>query len=166
MIDKPGQTYLDTLLLYYEEEIEGEAYFLELASVFEPALQKQKLELLAEVERHAAAAVEPLVAKYNLTPRSVSDLVKSGQKQARETNMNWSVLIDDMTKTYPAYLAAFRNLESIGPAIDRQRLSFLTQHEVAAIAFLDAEVVNAPNSATPLYDYLATRPEDWIVVDA
>ena len=28
------QTYLDTLLLYYEEEIEGEAYFAELSQLF------------------------------------------------------------------------------------------------------------------------------------
>ena len=60
----PSQKYLDTLQLYYEEEVEGEAYFDEAAKAFDDPLVREKLILLAECERHAAEAVEPLVHKY------------------------------------------------------------------------------------------------------
>ena len=55
----PGSTmppaYLDTLLRYYEEEISGEAYFYGLASFYQ---EIEKVNLLAEIERKAAATVE------------------------------------------------------------------------------------------------------------
>lgn len=45
--------YLRTLLLYYEEEIIGEAYFHGLARHFD---EREKIVLLARVERRAATA--------------------------------------------------------------------------------------------------------------
>ena len=48
--------YLDTLQLYYDEEIEGEAYFARLSERFDNPDHKHKLDLLAQVERHAADA--------------------------------------------------------------------------------------------------------------
>jgi len=62
-------TYTDTLLLYYEEEIMGEAYFNALAPNFSDPLVARKLLLLASVEQHAALAVAPLISKYGLTAR-------------------------------------------------------------------------------------------------
>ncbi len=57
-IDAP---YLKTLLLYYEEEIMGEAYFYALAGQFDGTAEREKLALLAAVERRAADVVRPLV---------------------------------------------------------------------------------------------------------
>ena len=63
---KADQTYLDTLLRYYEEEIEGEAYFAAIAERLEDPEQKRKMQMLADVETYAAAAVQPLLEKYAL----------------------------------------------------------------------------------------------------
>ncbi|MEL6236952.1 MAG: FAD-dependent oxidoreductase, partial [Pseudomonadota bacterium] len=46
--------YLSTLLRYWEEEVEGEAYFRALADQLSDRQQKEKMTLLAEVERHTA----------------------------------------------------------------------------------------------------------------
>jgi hypothetical protein len=156
-------TYLDTLQLYYEEEVEGEAYFAALAARFDNPHHKHKLTLLAQVEHHAAKAVEPLIARHGISPRSADDLVRSGMKEAQETALDWDALIAEMKTSYPRYLAAFEALEAMGPDEDQQLLSFLTEHEVAAIAFLDLEGPDPNHSAEPLRHYIATPPDTWRV---
>ena len=69
--------YLKTLLSYYEEEIEGEAYFYGLVDHFE---EQDKLMLLARVERRAAESVVPLLEKYELIPRDESELKTRGER--------------------------------------------------------------------------------------
>lgn len=59
--------YLETLLSYYEEEISGEAYFYALADHFE---ERDKLILLARIERDAAHAVEPLFICWQDLPEN------------------------------------------------------------------------------------------------
>ena len=85
----PSQEYFDTLVQYYEEEVEGEAYFAEAAKAYDDPLVREKLELLAECERHAAESVEPLLRKYGLTPQSAQSLPKPPSDQtapqARQT---------------------------------------------------------------------------------
>ncbi|MEX0281202.1 MAG: hypothetical protein AB3N13_08445 [Arenibacterium sp.] len=153
--------YLETLKLYYEEEIEGEAYFARLSERFDNPDHTHKLRLLAEVERHAAEAVAPLIARHALTPRPSDELIESGKADAEATALDWPALIAGMQESYKGYLAAFEALEDMGPEEDRARLSFLTEHEVAAIKFLDQEVVDPGISAAPLEVYLATPAETW-----
>ena len=159
----PSQEYLDTLVQYYEEEVEGEAYFAEAAKVYDDPLVREKLELLAECERHAAESVEPLVRKYGLPPQSAASLQESGRKHAQTTEVNWDKMVEGMNKTYPGYLDDFKGLEALGPAEDQQRLNFLTEHEVAAIEFLRLEAIDPADSVGPLKDYLATDPTDWVI---
>ena len=153
--------YLETLCLYYEEEIEGEAYFAQLSEQFDAPDQKHKLNLLARVEAHAATSVRPLIDAYDLTPRSSDELVRSGQADAKATKPDWQALLDEMNKTYGGYLASFRALEELGPAEDQQLLAFLSEHEVAAIAFLELEGKQDPNCVAPLETYLAQSPESF-----
>jgi hypothetical protein len=155
---QPDQTYLAKLLLYYEEEIEGEAYFEGLARRFPDPAQHKRLTLLAEVERHAAQGVAPLIVQYALSPRSVESLTASGHEQARRAPDTWAGLVDEMTRTYPAYLAAFEALEAMGPEADQPRLRFLTQHEVAALEYLALEIAGDTRSYAPLERYLASVP--------
>ena len=160
-MNTPDQTYLDTLLLYYEEEIEGEAYFAELARLFSQPEHKEKLTLLAQVESHAAKAVAPLIARHQLEARARQSLMASGRDQARATAADWPALLAEMNKTYPGYLSDFTALEAMAPPPDRQRLAFLTEHEVAAIAFLEREGQGKADSSAPLIEYLAADPETW-----
>ncbi|MEL7014274.1 MAG: hypothetical protein AAFO72_13490, partial [Pseudomonadota bacterium] len=69
--------------------------------------------------------------------------------------------IDGMTKTFPGYIDDFERLEAMAPAEDRALLNFLTEHEVAAIKFLELEKSDPTSSAAPLHEYLATPPETW-----
>lgn len=150
--------YHETLLLYYEEEIEGEAYFSALSQAFSDPEQSQKLDLLARIEDHAARAVAPLIAKYGLRPRSAAELKLMGQEAAQDTPVDWLALLDDMRATYPGYVEDFRALEDMAPAEDRSRLAFLTQHETAALEFLALEATQPNQSSEPLRHYLQQSP--------
>ncbi|MEM7440112.1 MAG: hypothetical protein AAF393_10970 [Pseudomonadota bacterium] len=155
------QEYLDTLLLYYEEEVEGEAYFMQFARAFGDPQHRRKIELLGKVERHAAQAVRPLIDKYKLDPKSTETLFASGQAQALEDKADWGAALEGMNKTYPGYLIDFKNLEALGPIEDQHLLKFLTEHEVAALEFLALEATDPAFSTAPLEAYIATSPDTW-----
>ena len=150
----PTRKYLDTLLLYYEEEVEGEAYFQALAEMAERPDHRNKLHLLARVEHHAASVTLPLIHKYGLTPRSDAILFQSGQDQARTVEKSWDDLLADMAETFPGYIDDFLRLEAMTPREDLPRLKLLTAHETAAIEFLDLEMSGARDSVKPLIAYL------------
>lgn len=153
----PSPKYLKTLQLYYEEEIEGAGYFECLAGRLTNASHKLKLQLMAQIEHHAAASVVPLLDKYGLSPRNEIDLRKSGQEQAESGSMDWDELIRKMCQEFPRYTADFEALEAMAPPADLPYLKQLTAHETAAIAFLEAEADGDPDSAAPMWRYLRTN---------
>lgn len=161
MVENAGGTdiYLDTLLLYFEEEIMGEAYFYGLTGHFDDPGEREKLTLLAEVERHAAEAVRPLLNRHGLMPRTDLQLKKAEKQQIEEHGgWSWAELVTYMSVRYPLYMDDFEGLENMAPARDLPALKFLTAHEVAAIEFANMEVAGNPESAEPLRGYLASQP--------
>lgn len=151
--------YLDTLLLYFEEEIMGEAYFNGLAAHFDTSEHKGKLKLLAEVERHAAEAVRPLLEKYDLRPRSDDELMQLETETIdRHGAWSWQKLVRYMVERYPLYMDDFEGLEQMAPAPDLPALKFLTAHETAAIEFANLEHAGSKDSEEPLRRYLAAKP--------
>jgi dimethylamine/trimethylamine dehydrogenase len=144
--------YLDTLLRYYEEEINGEAYFLGLAEHFS---ERDKTILLARAERVAAQAVEPLLQKYKLTPRLESDLLDEGREYVpRHRDYAWRDFMTYIVERYPGYLDDFKALEEMAPAEDLPALARLTEHEVVVIEFAQKELAGEPDSTAPLLRYL------------
>ena len=146
--------YLRTLLSYYEEEIEGEAYFYGLVDHFE---EQDKLTVLARVERRAAESVVPLLEKYKLVPRDASELKTRGAGHVqRHASFDWLEFMTYMLNRYPGYLEEFTTLERMAPEEDLYALKKLTNHEVAAIEFAKRELAGDPDSLAPLCDYLNT----------
>jgi dimethylamine/trimethylamine dehydrogenase len=148
--------YLEMLQRFYEEEIEGSAYFDALAERFSQAEQRRKMHLMAQVERYAAAAAAPLLAKYHLITRDAAVLQASGHKHAQNVTADWPALISEMRRTFPDYMPEFRAIEDLAPPQDLPQLKMLTAHEIAAIAFLEAEAKGDPDSDAPLINYLRT----------
>jgi dimethylamine/trimethylamine dehydrogenase len=150
----PG--YLATLLRYYEEEIEGEAYFGALADRRTDPAESEGMHLLAEVETYAAAAVAPLLRKYDLYPASTEALHARGRAQAAAAPEAWAALIDSMRESFPGFIDDFERLALLAPAEDMPPLKVLTDHEHAAIAYLEREARGDPDSVQPLRHYLKT----------
>ena len=144
--------YLRTLLSYYEEEIEGEAYFYGLVDHFE---EQDELKMLARVERRAAESVIPLLEKYKLVPRDESELKTRGESHVqRHAAFDWIEFMTYIVNRYPGYLEEFTALERMAPEEDQYALNSLTEHEVAAIEFANRELAGDPDSLAPLGDYL------------
>ena len=144
--------YLKTLLSYYKEEIEGEAYFYGLIDHFE---EQDKLTVLARVERRAAESVVPLLEKYKLVPGDESKLNVRGESYVqRHASFDWLEFMTYMVNRYPGYLEDFTALEKMAPEEDLYALNNLTEHEVAAIEFAKRELAGDPDSLAPLRDYL------------
>lgn len=144
--------YLPTLLSYYEEEISGEAYFYALAEHFK---QRDKMILLARIEREAARAVEPLLQKYGLVTRDESLLHELGRNSLKShQSLSWAEFMQHIVERYPAYLDEFHALEAMAPTDDLPKLRRLTHHEVAVIDFASRELEGADDSLAPLMAYL------------
>lgn len=148
--------YLETLQLYYEEEIEGEAYFDAIAERLTDPDEREKMHLMARVEAVAAASVAPLLRKHGLTPRPAAELQASGRASAAEVTKDYATLIAEWRRSFPAYMDDFERLEAMAPPEDLPALRVLTAHEVAAIAYLDLEDEGQPDSAAPMRRYIET----------
>ncbi|SHK38352.1 dimethylamine/trimethylamine dehydrogenase [Shimia gijangensis] len=153
-VKKPSTRYLETLCKYYEEEVEGEAYFHAIAERLKDPENRRKMTVIAEVEAFAAQSVRPLIEKYGLSPRDHKDLLKSGRDEAARASASWADQIAEMTRSFPGYVDDFLALEQMAPPEDLPRLKLLTEHEVAAIAFLNRENAGLPASEKPMLTYL------------
>lgn len=157
-IDSLHPKYLPTLLQYYEEEIAGEIYFLELGSRFDSAVTKHHFTLLARVERHAASMVEPLIEKYALRPRSDDTLAHVGRESVKHhEGYSWDQFVRYMLRRYPLYMDDFHYLENLAPSIDLPYLQALSNHELAAIEFAERENSGDSASEEALLAYLSTE---------
>ncbi|QGX97015.1 hypothetical protein EI983_01480 [Roseovarius faecimaris] len=152
----PTKEYLDTLTRYYEEEVEGEAYFYAIAERLSDPEERRKMEMVAEVETYAAAAVEPLLQKYDLAPASREALAASGRKMAADSPGDFLHFLRKWQVEFPGYIDEFEALEAMAPAEDVPVLKILTDHEHAAIAFIEAELKGEANSTAPMQHYLET----------
>jgi len=146
--------YFGTLVAYYEEEISGEAWYDALANLFDGD-RRDKMRLLAEVERHTAAIVRPLIDKHGLDVQDQVALISEGRMAAARWAGDWNGLIAYMRQGFPAYVPAFEALEAMAPPADRAILRRMTEHELVAIDFLEREVGGDPDSIAPLMTFLA-----------
>lgn len=150
------QKYLDTLTLYYEEEVEGEAYFHALAERLDDPEEKRKMRMVGDVETYAYTAVKPLLKKYNLTPRPHADLQSAARTSGLEAEGDYLHFIRKWQVEFPGYIDDFEGLEAMAPPEDVPLLKILTDHEHAAIAFIEKELAGAPYSTAPMEHYLET----------
>lgn len=154
MTPAPTNAYFDTPLLYYEEETEGEAFFNGLADLSENSSQLDKLHLMAAVENHAANVTLPLIRKHGLTPRGDAVLFRSGREMARKAAKPWGELLAGFARDFPGYVEDFQRLKTIAPPEDLPRLKLLTEHEIAAVAFLNLDISGEKNSVAPMVNNL------------
>lgn len=151
----PDVAYLKTLLDYFEEEVGGIAYFEALAEICTAPEHKAKMRMLAQVERHTADIVAPLLERHGLTPRDTQTLMSEGTADALRGPRDWEGMIAHMRKVFPGYIADFERLERMAPPQDVAILKRMTEHEVVAIAFLELEAKGQPDALAPLQRFLS-----------
>ena len=141
------EQFKQLLLVSYEDEVGGEAYFDRLADHHcEPAKQ-QKLRRLAALERQTAARLAPLLKRYGLEARPAEALRRGAREEAdRDGALGWQGLIRSFRDDFPRYIQDFRDLERAGSHADADALAALTQHEIALIEFARRELENPEDS--------------------
>ena len=147
--------YEAALLLSYEEEISGEAYFARLAELYS-GRQSQALLLLAKIERCTAFTIRPLMDRHRLVAADPVELRAVGRAEA-ETHIGdtWQTLVAGMVSKFPDFVEEFEQIERLAPAEDSELIGVLKAHEIAAIEFVRKEAKGAPNSLAPLEAFLA-----------
>lgn len=153
-----SQAYRTTLRSYFEEEIEGEAYFQAMIPFFDEPGADEKLALLARVERCAAEVMRPLLHRHGLVPRTDEELRELGVRWVRERkggDLSWQAFVGRMAHDYQRFIPMFEDLEAMAPVDDRPRLALLTEHEHATIRFAEREVAGDPDAASELRRYIA-----------
>jgi dimethylamine/trimethylamine dehydrogenase len=153
-----SQDYHATLRSYFEEEIEGEAYFEALIPFFDEPGAAGKLALLARIERCAAEVTRPLLARHGLEPRPDEELRAMGVRwvaEREDRHTSWQDFVGRMARDYPRFIPMFEDLEAMAPEADRPRLAVLTEHEHVAIRFAERELAGDPDAADVLRRYIA-----------
>ncbi|TVQ57181.1 MAG: hypothetical protein EA355_05155 [Rhodobacteraceae bacterium] len=160
MTDGPPQPraftdYDASLRVAWEEEIEGEAYFLRLAEAHD-GRAAEALTLLAEIEAVTARALAPALRR-RCVPMADLDALRARGRAAAEplAGMAWPDLAAWMAENFAPFIAEFEALEALGPPEDAEALRVATDHERAAVAFAAAEAAGDPDSFRPLRDFLA-----------
>ncbi len=149
--------YKTALIMSYEEEISGEAYFAHASSFF-TGRGRDALLLLAQVEAATAAAIYPLLERYGFATTNPDELRASGRAEADlKSGLSWTETVAEMVTDYPAYVEEFENLERLAPERDRKFVDVLIKHEIAAIEFAKLEAAGDQNSFAPLNTFLNTN---------
>ena len=142
------------LQLSYEEEISGAAYFAGLASFFD-GRPHEALMLLARIEAVTAAAIRPLIVHYGIDAQPSATLRAEGRAAAESRRgHSWAMLVAEMARDFPAYVAEFDEIIALAPAAERASLAVLRDHEVAAVDFAWLELAGDAESLSPLHDFL------------
>jgi len=151
--------YTQGLLAAYEDEVIGEAYFGGLAAHFPVEAQRDKLALLAEVERYTAGVLRLLVERHGLASRLVPVLHELGRTEATAWHGGgWRGLMQEMAGNYQVYVEEFRALERVAPDDDRPALARLTQHELLIIGFAEKELAGGADSLDAIRRFLECDP--------
>jgi dimethylamine/trimethylamine dehydrogenase len=151
--------YAQGLLAAYEDEVSGEAYFGGLADHFPVETQRDKLALLAEVERHTAGVLLPLVERHGLAPSPVPVLHELGRTEAAAWHGGgWPGLMQEMAGDYQVYVEEFRALERMAPDDDRPALARLTRHELLIIGFAEKELAGSADSLNAIRCFVEGDP--------
>lgn len=148
--------YPSALILFWEEEIGGIAFFRALSQGF-AGRQKRALELMAEAEVITADLLRPLLDKYGLKAGDAKTLTASGIKEAKALGqVTWADLLKRWQIGFPDFIDEFEQIERLGPPEDLPRLKAVTAHEIAAVDFLNLEMQGSAESLRPLEIFLET----------
>jgi hypothetical protein len=150
----------DSLLLdAYRGELFGDGFFGAIAEQFDGE-QRQKAELLQQIEQRTAAVLRPLVEPSMLAALDESDARASGPALVEaQGHFDWDGFLRALHDALPAFLADFVRVRELAPDPDAPALVALVQHEQTINAFAELELAGHRDVSGALLErYLATAP--------
>lgn len=146
----------------FEEEVSGETFFAALAETESDPRHKGLWAKLALIENRTIAALRPLASALGLGPGDEAAVRQSGRDEAAAWQaLPFAEVMAIMARDYPVgYLAEFKAMLPIAPALARASVQLLIDHEVAIIDMARAELSGHGDPNAPLDAYLA-RVAGW-----
>ena len=154
--------YIETLNLFYEEELNGLGYFEELATFFNNN-QKKALKLMEEIEVIVVNHLQPLIKKYKLQKNKaeINYFIVEGKKEAKlKKGMVWKEFLASIIKTYPSYMDEFEQIINLAPYSDKEFLKLLYEHERVFIDFAQKDIESNPTSLSLLERFISEHKND------
>ena len=154
--------YIDALKLSYEEELNGQGYFEELATFFNNN-QKKALKLMEEIEVIVVNHLQPLIKKYKLQKNKdeINYFILEGKKEAKlQKEMIWKEFLASIIKTYPLYMDEFEQIINLAPYSDKEFLKLLYEHERVFIDFAQEDIDSNPASLSLLERFISEHKND------
>lgn len=129
-----SRAFNDGLLKAYRGE---RAAVVTLRCLQEQALSGEEgalAELLVAIETMVGDRLEPLVRRRGLPVSLDEGMIEEARARARGL-ADWPGVVASLGERLEEYVAAFRALRNAAPAVERQALDLLVDHEIALIRF-------------------------------
>lgn len=136
------QTYLNEILRCYTEEIYGREMFYMLAKQTRDSEVSCKCTVLGDLEAATLAAMDGLIAKYDLSYNEKMFIEQGRNKGALYAERDWHELMQAFASVIDGDLLRMERLLDAAEEDDREALEFLVAHEAALRSFILAELEN------------------------
>jgi hypothetical protein len=132
-------SYLDGIRAAYEGELIGERLYRDVARRRADALERAKLDAIADVERLTNRRLRGIAQRLGIQPNEPG-LREVIERRANELAvMGWPEFIAKAQRDWPPYIAQFAALEALAPASDAALIRQLVEHEVVLVEFAGVE---------------------------
>ena len=138
--------YRDGILLAWQGEQWGKAFFERIAQATEDAGQRTKWEVLAELEEATGNRLLPLLDPDAERPsaegyRALDAAVDTYAK------LSWTEALEQMVPVLDPAIERFEKLLEMAPNEDRETVQILVDHEVALKRFAERELAGDPRTS-------------------
>ena len=138
--------YRDGILLAWQGEQWGKAFFERIAQATEDAGQRAKWEVLAELEEATGNRLLPLLDPDAERPsaesyRALDNTVDTYAK------LSWTEALEQMVPVLDPAIERFERLLELAPNEDRETVQILVDHEVALKRFAERELAGDPRTS-------------------
>ena len=145
MSNTPSE-YRDGILLAWQGEQWGKAFFERIAQATEDAGQRAKWEVLAELEEATGNRLLPLLDPDAERPsaegyRALDAAVDTYAK------LSWTEALEQMVPVLDPAIERFEKLLAMAPNEDRETVQILVDHEVALKRFAERELAGDPQTS-------------------
>ena len=131
--------YRDGILLAWQGEQWGKAFFEQLAEATEDADHHAKWKVLAELEEATGNRLAPLIAD-DADPASAARTRRVEPAVAAYSQLPWLEALAQMMTILDPAIERFRKLLAMAPDEDRETVQILFDHEIALKRFAEREL--------------------------
>ena len=138
--------YRDGILLAWQGEQWGKAFFERIALATEDAGQRAKWEVLAELEEATGNRLLPLLDPDAERPSAEGYRALDAAVDTY-TKLSWTEALEQMVPVLDPAIERFEKLLEMAPNEDREAVQILVDHEVALKRFAERELAGDPQTS-------------------